>query len=180
MKDTRRLLKSTLRSQRGSGLVELLLVLTLLALLGATLLTLMFSGMKTYQRIDSKRSAEAEARVALSYLTIRLHQGDIAGGVELRTGGQLPGGAAIALTDYAEDSSCTWIYFAQGKLYECMMAEDQIPTELDGFVIAELDDLKFVYNPQDSTLLSTVSYTDKAGSQGAMSATVALRRDPDW
>jgi len=180
MKNRRHMLMPTLGNQRGSGLVELLLVLTLLALLGATLLTLMFSGMKTYQRIDSKRSAEAEARVALSYLTIRLHQGDVAGGVEILTGGDIPGGKAIALTDYAQDSSCTWIYFTDGKLYECMMGEGLIPTDHDGFVIAHLDDLILDYNPLDSTLHSVVAYTDDAGSVGSLSATVALRRDPDW
>jgi len=143
-------------------------------------MTLMFSGMQTYQRIDSKRSAEAEARVALSYLTIRLHQGDVAGGVEFKTGGNIPGGAAIALTDYAQDTTCTWIFFADGTLFESMMGEGQIPTVDDGFPIANLNDLRFEYDANDSTIRSTAVFIGEDGEKNAMSATVALRRDPNW
>ena len=60
--------------QSGFSVVELLIALTLLAFLGTSLLTVISAGGDAFQRVLDEKSAQSEARIALSYITVKLRQ----------------------------------------------------------------------------------------------------------
>mgnify|MGYP001810535385 CR=1 FL=1 len=65
-----------LRKSSGYTLIELIIVMAMMALLGTTLVAVVGSGGNQYQRIHENYSTENEARIALSYMTVKIRQND--------------------------------------------------------------------------------------------------------
>ena len=60
------------KKEGGFTVTELLVALTLIGLLGGSLLTLIFSGSNIFRRIFNEKNAISEARIAISYITVKL------------------------------------------------------------------------------------------------------------
>ena len=67
----------------GFSVIELLVALALLALLGGSIMTVIGAGSSAYDRMLSDRGALSEARIAMSYITVRLRQNDLAGAISI-------------------------------------------------------------------------------------------------
>ena len=65
-----------LGSSGGQSLVELIVVMVMLSILGTVILSLMRTGGTAYKRIHDNFTSENEARIALSYITIKIRQSD--------------------------------------------------------------------------------------------------------
>ena len=61
-----------MRDDKGSTLVELVMVMMLLILFGFTTYTLIYAGSETQRKIIEDKDAQVDARIAISYLNVRL------------------------------------------------------------------------------------------------------------
>ena len=69
--------------ERGFSVIELLIALAIMALLGSSLIALMGAGGDAFRRVLSDRDAQAEARIAVSYVTVKIRQNDARGRVSI-------------------------------------------------------------------------------------------------
>jgi len=170
-----------------SSLVELIMVMTLLVLFGVTIFTLMYSGADTQDRIMRDKNTQIDARIAVSYINVKLRQNDAMNkGVDNQTkiGVQpisLTGRNAIVIRertiDYEYD---TWIYEYEGKLYEMLTDPDNEPNPDNwdmGFYIVDVGAMETVFNKDDGTITNTVYYsnTNDLGNFDKISTTIRLR-----
>lgn len=74
---------SKLEIKRGNSLIELIIVMAMLGLLGGVLVSLIATGGSIYQKVNASSDAQIEARMALSYVTVKLRQNDVENGISL-------------------------------------------------------------------------------------------------
>ncbi|MCL2165049.1 MAG: DUF4860 domain-containing protein [Oscillospiraceae bacterium] len=67
----------------GFSVIELLVALTLLALFGGAIMTIIGAGSSVYQRIIGDKEADSEARIAMSYISVKLRQNDRSGAISI-------------------------------------------------------------------------------------------------
>lgn len=161
-------------SNRGSALVELVMVMTLLILFSLSIYTLISSGVTTQERIMKHKDAQTDARVALSYINVKLRQNDTSGKIAVEKL-ESTGSNAIVIRERTFDSEYdTWIFCLNGKLYECLTDPDVEPDVIDSFHIVDIDRLETEYNSDDGSVTSTVYY-NYGDSIENISSTVYMR-----
>ncbi len=72
-----------IKRNNGQSLIELIIVMSMIALLGGVLLGLVSTGGSAYQKVSSTQDLQREARLALSYVTVKVRQNDVQGGIPL-------------------------------------------------------------------------------------------------
>ncbi|MDP4093530.1 MAG: prepilin-type N-terminal cleavage/methylation domain-containing protein [Bacillota bacterium] len=72
-------------NNKGFTLIELTVVLVILAIVGTMVYSLVGSGTKAYKEISENSDEQSDARIAMSYITMRLRQNDFTGGYEVRS-----------------------------------------------------------------------------------------------
>jgi type II secretory pathway pseudopilin PulG len=154
-------------------LVELVMVMLLLALFGTTIYTLIVSGADTQARITARKDAQADARVALSYINVRLRQNDAAGKIAVEPL-ELTGENAIVIRERGFDFQYdTWIFCSEGTLYECLTDPGVPPSVNLSFSIVDAEKLETELEP-DGSVRNTLYY--KYGEElREMSAKINLR-----
>lgn len=163
-----------MRNQNGSTTIEMAMVMTILVLFGITIYTLISSGANTQARIQKEKDAQADARVALSYINVRLRQSDSAGkiGVERI---DLTGEDALVIRERTmEYEYDTWIFSYGGKLLECLTDAGVHPTELDSFFIVDTERLETSIDEEEGTVTNTLSYY-YGDSLESISSTIYMR-----
>ena len=73
------------RRENGNSLIELIVVMAMLGLLGGVLISLIATGGSIYQKVNENSDAQIEARLALSYITVKVRQNDVKDGVTVPT-----------------------------------------------------------------------------------------------
>jgi hypothetical protein len=160
------------RSNKGVALVELAMVMLLLALFGITIFTLIITGADTQARIIREKDAQAEARVALSYISVRLRQNDSEGKISVEPV-ELTGQNAIVIQERTFDYEYDiWIYSHNGRLYECLTDPGQQPQELLGIPIIEIERLE---TELDGGVITNTVYYYYDGELNQLSSTIYLR-----
>lgn len=162
--------RNRLKKQQGATLVELLMVLALVAVFGVCLFSLIFAGSNAYHRLEDSRTVEGDARVAVSFISVKLRQNDAAGCVQV-----MPldnGKNALLLTDPGESGAQTWIFFDKGVLYECLVAEGMPPEIGTANVIAQLEDCDI--RMEGESIRVSVAYL-RDGQIRHMESTVSVR-----
>ena len=153
-------MKRRRNNKKGVAMVELAMVMLLLTLFGITIFTLIITGADTQSRIITEKDRQTDARIALSYVNVRLRQNDMEGkiGVEPIA---LTGRNGIVLRerdvwdpDFDHD---TWIYSYDGKLYECLVNPGQEPEESLSIYITDIGRLETELQA-DGTIANTVFY----------------------
>ncbi|MDR1000135.1 MAG: DUF4860 domain-containing protein [Clostridiales bacterium] len=144
------------RDERGSGLVELLMVMTLMIFFGYTIYILIFTGSAALQRIDAQRAAQADARIALSYVNVRVRQSDGARQIAVLPNG-INGKPSLLLRYRQVDGAYdTWIFWFDGKLMEVLADADESPDWLGGDTIATIQGFTPALN--DGSLTNVIEY----------------------
>jgi hypothetical protein len=164
---------------KGYSTIELILVLLLLLLFGVTTFTLIFAGSDTYQRISDNKNAETDARIALSYLNVKIRQNDMAGKIEVQN---FPGTEKPALVLYdtnPESDLLTWIFWEEGRLLECLISEGETPSSDLSFTIVEIDGFTVSFDVLSQMLTGTVSY-EYNGQVLTRSCQIFIRSAGEW
>ncbi len=106
-----------LKSNKGFSLVELIVVMIILAMLGGAVLSLVSSGGASYRKASDNLDAQQEARIAMSYINVKLRQNDRLGAVEL-VQREINESNVDVLKIEKPTGEYWWIYFYNGVLYE--------------------------------------------------------------
>jgi hypothetical protein len=114
--------------------VESISVMLVLILFAFVVVTLISSGSHAYEHIlDSKKATES-ARVAFSFVNMKVKQNDIAGRIDI-----VNTAFGDALKIESDDGIySTYIFFSEGALYECLTIKGVEPSADAGNLITEL------------------------------------------
>lgn len=128
-----------MRKHKGSGMIELILVMILLMLFGLSTFMLVVSGSNAYATTVSERDNLSDRRVALSYIDNKIRQNDQQKAIEVRKN-EVNGGVAIVLKEgQGENAFETWIYENEGLLREAYFKKGAPLSDDMSFEICKVD-----------------------------------------
>lgn len=95
---------------KGYTLVELVTVMAIMGILGTMLVTMMNTGGRLYRNANTVMDAQNNARLAVSYITVKIRQNDVSNGISVdKTSYSVP---VLKINDSSVDNGYTyWIYF---------------------------------------------------------------------
>lgn len=150
-----------------SGAEQLFPALLFFVFLLCTIFTILI-GSRVYENIRERDNLSFHTDTALAYISNKVRQGDVADSVSIR---EIDGCQVLVLTsDYEDILFETWIYQADGTLWELFTQKDSGVDLSSGQVIMECDPVTFSLKTNDhgNTLL-TISL------DGSREANVLLR-----
>jgi prepilin-type N-terminal cleavage/methylation domain-containing protein len=175
--------------QNGFSVIELLIALTLMALLGTSLLTVIATGSNAFGRIFAEKDGQNEARIALSYVTVKLRQNGARDTVSIVESGSETNVRNVLKIDGTPGDvtdDCYFIYFEEapdgmgGRLVEKTANTPGVDDPRGAQKIAGIRDFSIAYADEaHAKIRITVTY-DSAAAGGAdtRETVVALRAAP--
>jgi hypothetical protein len=104
--------------------IESVSVMLVLILFAFVVFLLISSGSHAYDHIIDQKKATESSRVAYSYINMKIKQNDTAGSISVA---ETSFGNALKIN--LEDSGyCTYIFYANGGLYECLTLQEMAPS----------------------------------------------------
>jgi len=178
--------KKNNNKQRGITLIELIVVMALFAIVGSLIVTLMRSGGKFNEDVQRNADAQSSARIAMSYITVKIRQNDslpvqtlIDSGVKNNVWVE-----ADKLSIYQNGKLKWGIYFhpSDRALYEniydvdgIFKSRNVISTSIAS-VGSGIEDVNFYYKEADNTIEIVVKYNDNIADR-ELKQTISLRTD---
>lgn len=148
--------KKALKRDNGRVLIETLCAMLLLILLGAGCFSLSVSSFGAYQRLNDAKEKSTELRVASSFITTKIRQNDIIGGIDVKPEPITGNNALVIYENINGESYATWIYYSSGYLMEALVLEHEEPSSDVSQIIAKVDDFKIEYNRDEQIILTSV------------------------
>lgn len=120
--------------------IESIVVMLVLILLSFVVFLVVRSGSQAYGNIVNEKQNTESARVAYSYINMKIKQNDAAGRISII---ETEYGDTLKI-DMENEEFCTYIFFTEGTLYECLTKQDMQPkretanriTDLNGFSLS--------------------------------------------
>jgi hypothetical protein len=158
-----------------------------------TIFTLMYTGADTQDRIMQAKDAQVDARIAISYINVKIRQNDMQNPYEVLFFNEptskisveeipLTGRNAIVIRErdffFAYD---TWIYEHNGRLYELLLDPMVKPDESNhnlAFYITDVHRLDIGFDHETGDITNTVYYTYQDTIR-SLTATIHLRSYQD-
>ena len=114
--------------------IESISVMLVLILFAFVVFMLISSGSRAYGHILSDKETTESARVAYSYINMKVKQHDMEGGIDVV---DTLYGSALKI-DIEDGSYCTYIFFAEDGLYECLTLQGIEPSVDAGNLITRI------------------------------------------
>ncbi len=146
-----------MKKRLGNTSIELFMVMLILILFSITTYGLLEAGIHTQQKILNQKSAQVDARIALSFINKRLRQNDENGKIQIKKFGKNEKNA-IVIQNRGEYDYDTWIYFNDGRIMECIKDISEEPNGLEGTEIARVKDFYVSYNNKGNSIVSRIFY----------------------
>lgn len=121
-----------LRLHSTTHKIDTIFVAALFVLFSMTALLLVLIGARQYHTTAEVMNTNYEVRTASSYLTEKIHQNDTTAGISIV---RFANGNALALTNNADHSYTTYIYYYDGYLRELLVGDDAVYTPDSGQAI---------------------------------------------
>jgi hypothetical protein len=164
--------------------VELLIALALTAFLATSLLSIISMGGKAFQRVLDEKNARSEVRIALSYITVKIRQNGVAGGISVIPSDSATNSKNVLMIrenpDRIADESY-YIYFEDaqdggaGRLVEKRSARPYVDDPANAFKIAEISDFDIAYANDEQTVINISVSRDTPYERVTGDVSVALR-----
>jgi len=147
----------------GFSIIELLIALTLMAFMATSLLTIISTGSGAFQRVLDEKTAQSEARIALSYITVKLRQNSSQGKVSIIPSDSLTNARNVLRIEkdtYDEARDSYFIYFeepeagGQGRLVEKNSTMPRVGDPAGAFKIADITDFSISYANEEQTIIN--------------------------
>jgi hypothetical protein len=153
-----------INNNEGNSLVELVMVMMFLILLGATVYTLIFAGITTQEQMTQQKNAQMNARIALSYVEVRVRQNDTRNKIEIKEN-EINGKNSIVIQERGRFGSYdVWIYWANGWLRQEVTEAGGQPIGLKYNKISEIN--YFDVTLDENGLISTyITYNYKGSTK---------------
>ena len=183
------------RGQSGFSVAELLIALALLAFLSTSLLTIIGAGGGAFQNILDEKSAQSEARIAISYITVKLRQYSSRGMVSIIPSDSLTSGKNVLKIDTGVQDGASagagagmgmagesyYIYFEEaqgggtGMLVEKNSALPKVGDPAGANKIAEISDFNITYANEEQTVIYVSVSCETPGGTITRDVSVKLR-----
>ena len=170
--------------QAGFSVVELLIALTLMSFLATSLLTIITTGSDAFQNILDEKNAQSEARIAVSYITVKLRQQSSRGVVSVvPSDSQANARNVLKIEDptgFGMGENC-FIYFeapqggGTGRLVEKYSAAPRVGDLAGTQKIAEISDFSISYANEAETAINISVSCDAPSGKITRDVSVALR-----
>ena len=131
-------------NDRGDALVELVMVMMIMVLFGASVYAMIAAGSNAQEKIMRQKEQQVEARIALSYMNVRIRQNDARGKITIQPNG-VNGQNAVLIRERDDEVFFSpfdrWIYWSDGVLKECMVDPGEPVNDFPGMYtpIAEVE-----------------------------------------
>lgn len=142
--------------RKGSSNFETIASMTLLILFAVSIFTLMYVGKDTEKRILEQNDIKANARVASSYINVKLKQNDRAKSISLKPNDTNTGNELVIDHEIDGQVKYTRIYFKDGYLYESSSVVNDDKNEEQTFAIAKIDG--FEIEKEDRRITTKIKY----------------------
>ncbi len=131
------------KNRKGSSNIEIIMTMILLILFGGSIFTLIYAGGTTQKRIIDEKDIKVNARVASSYINVKLKKYDEEGAISVQMN-PLTNENALVFRDepdpnYTNEELYTWIFFEDGILYTQAITEGEELISGLGVEIAQVD-----------------------------------------
>ncbi|MDR1560224.1 MAG: DUF4860 domain-containing protein [Clostridiales bacterium] len=161
--------------ESGSGLTELIMVMTLMIFFGMSMYLIIFAGSGVTKKVNADKDAQIEARTALSYVNVRIRQFDMADSVSV-TRNDYNGGDSLLLKNRdpldPDLDYDTWIFWDNGVLMELLSDPYLSPQWGAAVSIARVDGFRIEQNYGFVTSYITYAYD---GEEKTVSSSALLR-----
>jgi len=131
---------------KGGTLIELIMVMLLLILFGVSISSLIYSGSQTQEKIISEKNSQIDARIAVSYMNMKIRQSDTAGMISVKKNPTTGTDSVLIEEHYEWGSLDTWIFWEDGVIYECLVYAGEEPSAGRSEVIAHVDSFDAAFN----------------------------------
>lgn len=149
------------RTKNGYILLELTMMIVLIFLFGVAIYQIINQGKSTEEKIIAKKTAQIDARIALSFLNVKIKQNDIRDKIKIKVLEQNKKNALVIEERSQDTNYDTWIYFYDGKLYECITDEGKQPQQDLSTQISAIDDFNIGYNKNKRAIINKIDYSYK-------------------
>jgi len=134
--------KKWLNNEKGYSVIEITFVMILLAIFGFTTFTLVAVGANSYETMLYEREGHAKMRVALSYISTRVRQGDAENALRIA---EVEGNKALVLTQNENGETYeTWIYMRDRDLCEIFIPQGVSFGAADGVTLVDVNGIDMV------------------------------------
>jgi len=149
--------------------IESLTVMIVLIIFAFVVFMVIEAGAGAYDKIVDDKQSTSGARVAYSYISMKVKQHDAAGGVAVE---QSDYGDTLRL-DMDDTGLCAYIFYAEGALYECIAEPEDGPSVSAANKITHLDDFRI--SQAGRTLRIECVYEREEGERQVITGAVGLR-----
>jgi len=173
--------------QAGFSVVELLVALTLMSFLAASLISVITMGGEAFQKILDEKGARNEVRIALSYITVKIRQNGSAGKVSVIPSDSATNARNVLMIETDADKIAGdkyFIYFEEGKdggagrLVEKRSGAPNVDDPHDAVKIAEITDFEISYANDERTIIGISARRDTPYDEIGGNVSIALRAPP--
>lgn len=147
--------------------IETITVMLLLVLFAFVVFLVIDAGSNAFEEITTDKQSTMSARVAYSYISMKVKQNDMDGAVNVQQT-QFGNTLRIDSGDYS-----TFIFYSEGALYECVTKADGTPSVSAANKIASLDG--FTITMQDHALFIECVFEHDGRQPDVVNGTVGLR-----
>jgi hypothetical protein len=148
--------------------IESVTVMLVMIIFALVVFLVINAGSSAYNTIiDDKQSTE-NARVAYSYINMKIRQSDAAGCIDVV---ETEFGNTLKI-DIEDGEYCTYIFFSDGALYECLTFADKSPAVSAANKITALSGFSL---ERSGSLISMSCVCDNGDTEEIMEGTVGLR-----
>ena len=138
--------------------IESVLVLILLVSITLSIFLLLEGGSSAYNKIMINKLSFENARIANSYINIKIKQNDYGNNITLKKDA-IEGEDAIIIEHREEELGLyTYIYFHDGILYECYVDDFDVPSLGYSEKIIEVDNVEFKNYKDDAGITINIEY----------------------
>lgn len=169
MEERRNNIRAVEQSQK-KHMVDLLFPIALFLVLAASSLFLVILAANVYRNSVAMEENNYESRTCLSYVTEKIRQSDVNGGVETGTFDGIP--CLILRQTFGEQSYVTYLYSYEGQLCELFIQEGVSMQAGDGQKILEVHD--FCVTETEKGIFK-ISCSDEDGKESVTYAAVKSR-----
>jgi len=175
--------KSITADEPGFSVVELLIALTLMAFLATSLLTIITTGSGAFQRALDEKAAQGEARIAVSYITVKLRQNSSRERISLIPSDSVTNARNVLQIDKggAGRGENYFIYFEEGagggagRLVEKNAASPRVDDPAGAIKIADIADFDISYANEEQTVINIHVCCDTPSGRITRDVSVTLR-----
>jgi len=180
----RNLAGHTAAGDSGFSVVELLIALTLMAFMATSILTILSTGSDAFQRVLDEKTAQGEARIAISYVTVKLRQHSSRGMVSIVPSDSLTNARNVLKIDDGSGNAggeSYFIYFddswggGPGSLVEKTSATPRVGDRAGAQKIADISDFSVTYADDDQTVINISVSCDTDHGRITREVSIALR-----